>query len=48
VFVADFGPVQGRLSGLPRQILEGRAINSIEVTRDGRALAFSDGTQVAA
>ena len=41
VFVAPFDPVQGRLTGLPRQVLQGRAINSIDVTRDGRTIAFS-------
>jgi Tol biopolymer transport system component len=41
VFAASFDPVQGRLTALPRQVLQGRAINSIDMTRDGRTIAFS-------
>jgi Tol biopolymer transport system component len=41
VFAAPFDPVLGRLTALPRQVLQGRAINSIDVTRDGRTIAFS-------
>jgi eukaryotic-like serine/threonine-protein kinase len=41
VFAAAFDPVQGRLTGPPRQVLQGRAINSIDLTRDGRTMAFS-------
>jgi eukaryotic-like serine/threonine-protein kinase len=41
VLAADFDPVQGRLTGPPRQVLQGRAINSIDLTGDGRTLAFS-------
>jgi eukaryotic-like serine/threonine-protein kinase len=41
VFAAEFDPVQGRLNGPSRQMLQGRAINSIDVTRDGRTVAFS-------
>jgi eukaryotic-like serine/threonine-protein kinase len=41
VFVAGFDPVQGRLTEPPRQVLQGRAINSIDVTRDGHTVAFS-------
>jgi eukaryotic-like serine/threonine-protein kinase len=41
VFAAGFDPVQGRLTGPPRQVLQGRAINSIDLTRDGRTMVFS-------
>jgi Tol biopolymer transport system component len=41
IFVADFDPAQGRVLGAPRQVHQGRAINSIDITRDGRTIVFS-------
>jgi Tol biopolymer transport system component len=41
IFAADFDPVQARVVGAPRYVHQGRALNSIDVTRDGRTIAFS-------
>jgi eukaryotic-like serine/threonine-protein kinase len=41
VFAAGFDPVRARLISAPRQVLQGRAINSVDVTRDGRTIVFS-------
>ena len=41
IFIADFDPAQGRVLGVPRQVHQGRAINSIDITRDGRTIVFS-------
>jgi Tol biopolymer transport system component len=41
ISAAAFDPVLGRLAGTPRQVLQGRAITSVDVTRDGGSIVFS-------
>jgi Tol biopolymer transport system component len=41
IWTAPLDPSAGALAGSPRQVLQGRAINSVDVSADGRAVVFS-------
>jgi Tol biopolymer transport system component len=41
IFVAGFDPAQGGIAAPGRQVYQGRAINSIDLSRDGKTIALS-------
>jgi eukaryotic-like serine/threonine-protein kinase len=41
IWAAQFDPAAGIVTGQPRQVLQGHAINSIDLSRDGQTIVFS-------
>jgi Tol biopolymer transport system component len=45
IWAVDFDPIRGVIAGAPRAILQGRAINSVDLSPDGSRVVFSQRLQ---